>query len=171
MQRVRDVLRRCAENGITLHPGKFVFGAPTVSYCGFRLSGSGYTVDDHLVKALTHFPVPVNRTDIRSFCGLVQQFQSFSPRLTELLAPIRALLSPKSEFTWEAPHQEAFEQVTRELASPRILENFMPSRPLRLETDAAQSKGLRMALWQQQPSGDWRLLQCGSRHVTAAESR
>ena len=28
-----------------------------------------------------------------------------------------------------------------------------------------------MALWQQQPSGDWRLLQCGSRHVPAAESR
>ena len=28
-----------------------------------------------------------------------------------------------------------------------------------------------MALWQQQPSGDWRLLQCDSRHVTPAESR
>ena len=62
VQHVRDVLRRCAENGITLHPGRFVLGAPTVSYCGFRLSGRGYTVDDHLVKALTHFPVPVNRT-------------------------------------------------------------------------------------------------------------
>ena len=82
---------------------------PTVSYCGFRLSGSGYTVDDHLVKALIYFLVPVNRKDIRSFCGLVQQFQSFSPRLTELLAPIRELFSPKSEFTWEAPQQEAFE--------------------------------------------------------------
>ena len=74
VQRVQDVLRRCAENGITLHPGKFVFGALTVSYCGFRLCGSGYTVDDHLVKELTHFPVPVHRTDIRSFCSLVQQF-------------------------------------------------------------------------------------------------
>ena len=79
MQRIRDVLRRCAENGIKLHPGKFVLGAPTVSYCGFRRSGSGYTVDAHLVKALTHFPVPVNRTDIQPFCGLVQQFQSSLP--------------------------------------------------------------------------------------------
>ena len=127
-------------------------------------------MDDHLVKPLTNFPVSVNHTDIRFFCGLVQQFQSFSHRLTELLAPIQALLSPKSEFTWEAPHQEAFEQVIRELASPRVLANFMPSRLLRLETDAAQSKGLRTALWQQ-PAGDWCLLQCGSRHVTAAESR
>ena len=113
----------------------------------------------------------MNRTDIRSFCGLVQQLQSFSPRLTELLAPIRALFSPKSEFFWEAPYQEAFQQVIRELASPRVLANFRPSRTLRLETDAAQAKSLGMALWQQQPSGDWRLLQCGSRHVTAAKSR
>ena len=64
VQRVRDVLRRCAENGITLHPDKFVLGALTVSYWEFRLSGSGYAVDDHLVKALTYFPVPVNSTDI-----------------------------------------------------------------------------------------------------------
>ena len=152
---------------------QFATGFQKAPFGRRTISGSGYTVDDHLIKALTHFLVPVNRTDIRSFYGLVQQFQSFSPRLqlTELLAPIGALLSPKSEFTWEAPHQEAFEQVIRELASPRALADFMPSRPLRLETDAAQSKGLGMALWQQQPSGDWRLLQCGSRHVTAAESR
>ena len=45
VQRVQHVLRRCAENGITLHPGKFVLGAPMVSYCGFRLCGSGYRVD------------------------------------------------------------------------------------------------------------------------------
>ena len=28
-----------------------------------------------------------------------------------------------------------------------------------------------MALWQQQPDGQWRLLQCGSRHITDTESR
>ena len=113
----------------------------------------------------------MNSTDIRSFCGLVQQFQSFSPRLTELLAPIRALFSLKSEFTWEAPHQEAFEQVTRELASPRVLANFMPSRTWAWKPMPLSQKGLGMALWQQEPSGDWRLLQYGSRHVNAGESR
>ena len=41
----------------------------------------------------------------------------------------------------------------------------------RLETDAAQSKGLGMALWQQQPSREWQILQHCSRHVTPAQSR
>ena len=101
----------------------------------------------------------------------VQQFQAFSPSLTPILAPIPSLLPPKSAFVWETPHHEAFEQVIRELTNPRILANYKPGLPLRLETDAAQSMGLGMALWQQQPSGEWRILHCGSRLVTLAESR
>ena len=61
--------------------------------------------------------------------------------------------------------------MIRELTNPRILANYKPGVPLWLETNAAQSKGLGMALWQQQPSGEWRILQCGSRHITPAESR
>ena len=147
MHRVREVIRRCSEHGITL-PGKFVFGASPASYCGFKVSADGYMVDDQLVKALSSFPVPTNRTDIRSFCGLVQQFQAFSPHLTDMLNPIRSLLSPKSAFFWEAPQQEAFSQVVRELTTPRILANYAPGIPLRLETDATQSNCLGMALWQ-----------------------
>ena len=169
--RVREVICRCSEHGITLHPGKFVFGMPSVSYCGFKLSADGYRVDDHLVKALHSFPVPTNRTDVRSFCGLVQQFQAFLPSLTPMLAPIRSLLSPKSAFVLETPHHEAFQQVIWELTNPRILANYKPGLPLRLETNAAQSKGPGMILWQQQSSGEWRILQCGSRPVTPAESR
>ena len=99
---------------------------PSVSYCGFKLSTDGYRVDDHLVKALHSFPVPTNGTDVRSFCGLVQQFQAFSPSMTPMLAPIRSLLSPKSAFVWEIPHQEAFQQVIRELTNPTILANYKP---------------------------------------------
>ena len=57
------------------------------------------------------------------------------------------------------------------LSSPRILAHFVPGRALRLETDAAQSKGLGMALWQEQGDRTWKLLQCGSRFLTDAESR
>ena len=52
-----------------------------------------------------------------------------------------------------------------------MLVNFDGSSPLRLETNAAQSKGLGMALWQHSSSGEWRLLQCASRHITDTEAR
>ena len=52
-----------------------------------------------------------------------------------------------------------------------MLANSDGSSPLRLETDAAQSKGLGMALWQQSSTGEWRLLRCASGHITDTEAR
>ena len=46
-----------------------------------------------------------------------------------------------------------------------------PPPPSSLERDAAQSKGLGMALWQQSSTGEWRLLQCASRHIYDTEAR
>ena len=142
---VREALQPCAAAGITLPKEKFVFAKQEVDYCGFTISPSGYRPDDRLIKALTEFPTPQNRTDVRSFCGLAQQFEPFTPWLTEVLAPIRCLLSPKAEFVWETVHQKPFESAIRELTSPSVLATYGGQSHLRLETDAAQSTGLGMA--------------------------
>ena len=100
-----------------------------------------------------------------------QQFESFVPALADSLAPLQALLSHNSPFVWEQPHQDAFQRTIDELTKPRVLANFNPTAVLRLETDAAQSRGLGMALWQKETTGEWRLLQCASRRTTPAETR
>ena len=89
VERVKPAIKRCSEHGITIHPKKLIFAQPSVSYCGYKVSCHGYTVDEHLFQALqkTKFPVPTNCTDVRSFCGLAQQFEAFCPELTEWLAP------------------------------------------------------------------------------------
>lgn len=170
-KRVREVIQRFQDHGVTLNAKKFVFAQSEVDYCGFRITRTGYSSAPHLVSALSKFPVPVSKTDVRSFCGLIQQFEAFSHEITELAGPLRSLLSLKSAFIWETVHQKSFEAVIKELISPRILTHFHPNLPVRLETDAAQSKGLGYALWQQQPNDEWRLLQAGSRFVTPTESR
>ena len=93
VQRVRDVVCHCAEHGITLNKRKFVLAANEVSYRGFRVSYNGYSVDDHLVQALRNFRPPTSKTEVRSFSGLAQQFESFCPQLAEWLSPLRSLLS------------------------------------------------------------------------------
>ena len=108
---------------------------------------------------------------MRSFCGLVQQFEALTPRITEWVTPLRSLLSPKAAFTWTSDQDKAFKETITELSSPRVLTNFSPQAALRLETDAAQKTGLGYALWQQDKGDTWKLLRCGSRTVTSAESR
>ena len=97
--------------------------------------------------------------------------KSLSPNLTGLLSPISSLLSPKYAFFWGPSQQEAFDNILKELTCPRILTTYDPGKPLLLETDAAQSRCLGMAVWQQDGDGQWRLLQCASRHVTDIEAR
>ena len=53
VHRVCEVIRRCSEHGITLHPGKFVFGGPSASYCGFKVSAERFRVDDHTLSKLS----------------------------------------------------------------------------------------------------------------------
>ncbi len=48
---------------------------------------------------------------------------------------------------------------------------YRPEANLRLETDAAQKTGFGYALWRQEPDSHWKLLRCGSRTVSDAESR
>ncbi len=170
--RVREVLRRCQQAGITLGRKKFAYAQPEALWCGYQLSREGYTVNPELVRGLTNFPIPKNRIDICSFCGLVQQFEAFSADIAELARPLRSLLSPRVTFIWEGPQQHAFGELIKTLTSPRVLAHYRQGAKLRLDTDAAQSKGLGFALWQEQENEDvWKLLQCGSRFVTPAESR
>ena len=171
LQKIRLVLQRCKEHGITLSRRKAKFALPSADWCGYHITSDGYTVSEHLVTALTRFPRPQSRTDVRSFAGLCQQFEALSPRLTELLAPLRPLLSPKAEFTWSDLHEKAFRNTIQELSSPRILAQFDPKAKLRLETDASKLNGLGYALFQQSANGTWRLLRCGSRTLTPTESR
>ena len=169
---VEKVLQRCRERGITLNKKKFVFCKPVVEWCGYELSESGYSVSKNLIKALSNFPVPKSKTDVRSFMGLVNQFEPFAPELTDQMQPIRELLCKSAAFVWDKVRQDAFDEVRKTLSCPRILTHFDPGAKLRLETDAAQSRGMGFALWQSDPVNDnWRLLQCGSRSTTPAETR
>ncbi len=99
---------------------------------------AGHTINQGLVDALSAFHRPQNRTDVRSFSGLVQQIESLSPDLTDLMEPIRALLSPKVTLIWTEDQQVAFEKTIKEVTSPRILTHYRAEANLRLETDAAK---------------------------------
>ncbi len=80
LERVTNVLEWFKAAGISLHMKKAQFGQPSVEWCWYTLSEAGYFPREGLVDTLTHFPRPVSRMDTRSFYGLVQQVEAFSPR-------------------------------------------------------------------------------------------
>ena len=174
-QHVEDVNRlfqRLRECRITLNAGKFTFGQDSVTFAGLRLSRGGFSMDPELLQAIRSFPTPQSKTDVRSFFGLVNQLSQHTNRITALLSPLQPLLKKDNLFTWDETHQTAFETVCRELSSNlSFVAYYDPSRNTRLHTDASRLNGLGFILRQQQPDGSWRVVQAGSRFITATEQR
>jgi len=87
---VRQFLQRCAERKITLNttPDKWQFAQSEVNFAGFTLSAEGYRVDKSIIEAISNFPTPTNRTDLRAFFGLVNQLSASTFIIAGLLAPL-----------------------------------------------------------------------------------
>ncbi|XP_069978514.1 uncharacterized protein [Penaeus vannamei] len=68
-------------------------------------------------------------------------------------------------------HDQAFGKVKAAHLSPPVLAPFNPKLPVTLQTDASRLYGLGYALFQEHGHSQLRLVQCGSRFLTDAESR
>ena len=166
---VRQFLQRCADRKITLNRDKWAYARPEVDFAGFVLSADGYRINGAITDAISRFPTPTTRSDLRSFIGLANQLSACTSVIAPLLAPLRALLSTKNEFLWTPDANEAFNVARQSLTSAPTISFFDPSKDTRLCTDASR-QGLGFVL--QQKSGDgWVLVQAGSRFLSDPESR
>lgn len=166
---VRQFLQRCAEQRITLNTDKWEFTQAHVTFAGFILSTEGYCVDKSITDAVSSFPTPANRTDLRAFLGLANQLSSSTATLANLLAHLRPLLSTKNEFKRSPDLDQAFNTTKQALTSAPTVSFFDPDKPTRLCTDASR-QGLGFVL-QQKKGDNWALIQAGSRFLSDAESR
>lgn len=83
---------------------------------------------------------PKNRSELETVLGMITYLEKFAPSLSEVTAPMRMLLSSRSEFVWDAAQDEAFDKVKSILTrSPGpILSYFDPSKDIVLQVDASK---------------------------------
>ena len=169
-EHVRQFLKRCQDKKITLNREKCKFYQTEVAFAGFHLSTKGYRIDPAITNAITKFPSPTTRTDLKSFFGLANQLAAGTDKIAELLEPLRPLLSSKNEFVWSTTHEQALSKAKQHLASTPTLAFFDMAKLTRICTDASR-QGVGFVLQQQSPKGQWTLVQAGSRFLSSAESR
>ena len=159
---------------------KFVFGKKEVEYLGFQLTENGVEPGEELIKSILNFPRPENISGIRSWFGLVEQV-SWAFSKTEVMAPFRKLLSPKSEFVWSQELHDSFEKSKGEIleAVKHGVKTFDTNLPTVLSTDWSK-EGIGFCLLQKTCSCSgpispvccrvgWRLTLCNSRFTRDAE--
>ena len=64
---VRQFLQRCQDKQISLNKEKWKFCQSKVTFAGFQLSRERYQIDPAIAEAISNFPTPTTRSELRSF--------------------------------------------------------------------------------------------------------
>ncbi|XP_075535080.1 uncharacterized protein LOC142570595 [Dermacentor variabilis] len=166
--RLSQELSRLAKAGITLNQEKCRFGVPDVSFLGVVVSVQVIRPDPGEVEAVKAMQAATDIAGVRRLLGMVNHLARFLPHISDVRAPIRALLNKSA--SWQHERKAAFEKIEEILTPDRCMAKCNPSYATTASADAS-SFGLGANLLQTQPSGERRPVTFASKSMTETEQR
>ena len=103
-----NFLEVCRKNNLTLNAEKMQFRLPQVSFFGHTWSDCGLSPDPKKIEAVKRMEIPQDVETMRSFLGLVNYLNWFSPCLAELSDLLRELCRQNVEFELNSSLQDCF---------------------------------------------------------------
>ena len=137
----------CRKNTLMLNPDKMQFRLPQVSFFGHQWSAKGLSPDPKKIAAVKRMDLPGDVDTMRSFLGLVNYLNRFSPCLAEISAPLREICRQDMEFELTESVCVAFSRTKEEISKNVTLPYFNPKSETTLQTDASK-KGLGVVILQ-----------------------
>ncbi|XP_068204810.1 uncharacterized protein [Palaemon carinicauda] len=137
IQKIKEVFSRLKQHGLTINLAKSNFCKGQVSYLGHRVGSGKVLPHDANISAITSYPVPTTKQELKRFLGMVGYYSKFSPNFSPFTGPLFALTSSKVNFSWSQQHDQIFNQLKTYLSSPPILMAPNLTKPFYLQTDAS----------------------------------
>lgn len=167
--RLRVVLDRLQEVGLTLNRRKCQFRLDQLTFFGHRLTSDGVSPSDEKVEAIRRAEAPTCVSETRSLLGLLQYCSRFIPDYASAVEPIQRLCRKDVKFEWSCEQQEAFEKLKQYLIEKRTLAYFCVDAKTRVIADASPyALGSVLTQWQ---GGMWRIVSYASRSLSPVERR
>ena len=123
------------------------FRLPQVSFFGHQWSAKGLSPDPKKIAAVKRMDLPQDVETMRSFLGLVNYLNRFSPCLAELSEPLREICRQDAEFELTNSVHVAFSRTKEEISKNMTLPYFNPKISTTLQTNASK-KGLGAVILQ-----------------------
>ena len=142
-----NFLEVCRKNNLTLNHDKMQFRLPQVSFFGHQWSARGLSPDPKKIEAVKRMELPQDMETMRSFLGLGNYLNRFSPRLAELSELLRQICRQNMEFELNQTVHVAFSRTKEEISKNITLPYFNPLSSTTLQTDGSK-KGLGAVLLQ-----------------------
>ena len=165
---VRWVLKRLCDEGYYANPEKCDFFQREVSFLGHIINESGLSVQQHKVKAVSEWPQPKTRKEVKGFLGLTGYYRKFINKYSEVALPLTELTRNDVKYVWGDAQQRAFDELKSRLLTAPVLAHPDPSRQFILNTDAS-GFAIAAVLSQQQQDGSMRPVAYYSKKMNSAQ--
>ncbi|CAB0041764.1 unnamed protein product [Trichogramma brassicae] len=131
------LMGRLKSANLTVRPDKCHFLKTTVTYLGHIISEKGVEPDPSKVSAVSNFPRPKNRKNIKQFLGLAGYYRRFVKDFAKIAKPLTSLLKADTPWDWTDVQEEAFREIKQILSSAPLLQYPDFNRPFVVTTDAS----------------------------------
>lgn len=168
--RVRQVLKRFADNGLKLNLKKCLFDKRQIDFLGLTVSDQGIQPNKEKVTDIHMWKKPENKRELQSFLGLVNFYHNFLQDKATVAEPLHRLLENKRNWEWGPVHQEAFDRTKQLITSESLLAHYEPKKELILSCDASPW-GVGMVLSHRESDGSTRPIAYHSKTLSAAERK
>jgi transposase InsO family protein len=164
------VFERCRKYGLSLKGSKTKLCGQEVKFLGHYINKNEIKTDPEKIRAIQDFKIPENKTDVRSFKGMVNFYYRFCPELGVISQPLNQNCGKNTPFHWGREQQEAFEKIKSLMTSNVVLAHYNPEARIRVYSDASD-KGIGGVINIETEKGTWRPLAYCSRTLTEREKR
>ncbi|UYV66236.1 K02A2.6-like [Cordylochernes scorpioides] len=135
---LETVLRRLEENNVKLNAKKQQIAVDKVNFLGHIISRDGIAIQASRAEAIQKLKRPENKTEVQRFLGMVTYLGKFIPNLSDKTAPLRKLISNKSEWKFGGEEIDCFKKLKDMVSNAPILTFFDPTKPITISSDASQ---------------------------------
>ncbi|KAJ8651336.1 hypothetical protein O0I10_013167 [Lichtheimia ornata] len=141
VQHLERVFGICKEANLRIKLAKCSFASDNVEYLGHQITRQGLKPTDRNVKKVLDMTAPKNKSEVRSFLGMVGYYPRFIPAFAEKSHAIQQLTRNKVDFIWGDEQEAAFKVLKEALVNPPVLAYPDPTKVQILTTDAS-GKGI-----------------------------
>ena len=165
---LESTLTKLKECGFRLRMDKCKFFQNEIEYLGHVIDKEGIHPQPAKIDAITNMPFPKNQAELRSFLGMVNYYDRFSPGLATKCAVLNDLLHKDAQWCWTPQHSQAVKAIKEVLTSSTTLSHYDPELPLSIACDASQV-GIGAVLFHTLSDGSEKPIAYTSRKLTKAE--
>ncbi|KAL0401879.1 UNVERIFIED_CONTAM: Retrovirus-related Pol polyprotein from transposon.6 [Sesamum latifolium] len=133
LEQTLSVLRKYR---LKLNQSKCAFGVRGGRFLGFMVTQRGIKANPLKIKAILDMKVPTSVNEVQRLIGRIVALSRFISKAAEKSLPFLKILRKEKTFEWDAPCQQAFEELKSYLAGLPLLVKPSPGDTLHLYLSA-----------------------------------